>query len=176
MTSKGRHGRDDDASERDVGMPPTVLSLAPAEGPDGTEVTLEGGGFQTQGANSQVAIGYAAATIVSWDDAHVVLTAVRGQNVLDAPIAVMLRTEDGQEVEAGAFTFGTGTAVQPPEPPVADRTIALELTNSGDAAIGLFHVSFRPDGIMQESLSRAIQPKETLSIAALPGAVRFKVL
>jgi hypothetical protein len=169
--SRARYG-DDDASGREVGMPPTVMSLAPTEGPDGTEVTVEGGGFQTQGDNSKVTVGTADATIVSWDDGKVVVTAVKGQNVLDAPLAVHLHTDDEQDVNCGAFTFTAGTVVEP----VEDQTVALEVTNSGDAAVGLFLIVFGPDGIMQESLLNEIQPKESLAVKALPGVVRFKVL
>jgi hypothetical protein len=173
MQIKGKHARDDESSSREVAMPATVMSITPVEGADGTEIAIEGGGFQAQGPTSKVTIGYADAAVMTWDDAQIVASAARGINVLDAPIAVMIHTDDGQDTIAGSFTFRAGAVVAPP---TDSRTISLDLTNSGDAAIGLFHLVIGPDGIMQESLTSTIQPKGSLTVKALPGAVRFKVL
>jgi len=91
--------------EPGAGEPPVVMSCTPEDGPDGTAITIEGAGFQTRGANSNVQIAYEAATINSWNDGAIVAAVVQGQNPLDTPCSVMLRCQDGQELQAGSFTF-----------------------------------------------------------------------
>jgi hypothetical protein len=86
--------------------PPTVTSMTPVEGPNGTEVTIVGTGFQPQGEHTQIKVGTADAVILSWTETEVKFTAIKGQNVDGAPLAVWLRPNDKQDVNAGAFTFG----------------------------------------------------------------------
>jgi len=92
--------------------PPTVASLAPTSGVDGDEVVITGTGFQEQGEHSQVKVGTADAVIVSWTPTEVIIAALQGTNVFDAPLAVWLRPNDKQDVNAGAFTFTTEPAGQ----------------------------------------------------------------
>jgi len=84
---------------------PTVTSLEPSSGPDGTEILIAGTGFQPQGDSSQVKIGTHNATVLSWAEDAVVIAAVQGDTPPDAPMAVWLRPESKQDVNAGAFTF-----------------------------------------------------------------------
>jgi len=112
-------GQTDLPVDPSTALPPTITSVEPVTGPDGTEVLITGANFGEQGERSQVQIGPEDAVvpcvILSWAPDAVVVQAVLGSLVTLVPQPLWLRTNDKQDVQAGTFTFAEadeGTPVQ----------------------------------------------------------------
>jgi len=91
---------------------PSITSVTPDTGPDGTSVVIAGTGFGVQGPGSAVTIGAtlnnAQATIVSWADDQIEVSVVQDTLPADMPLPVFVTNDAGLVSEgepAPSFTF-----------------------------------------------------------------------
>jgi RHS repeat-associated protein len=79
--------------------PPHVASLSPGSGVVGTQVTVNGSGFQaTQGSNSKVTFNGVVATAASWSDTQIVAAVPAGSAI--GPVQVFVNSfSSNQDVE-----------------------------------------------------------------------------
>jgi RHS repeat-associated protein len=111
--------------------PPQVTSLSPGSGVVGTQVTINGSGFQaSQGSNSRVTFnGGSAATVVNWSDTQIVAAVPAG--TATGPVRVFVNNvSSNQDVD---FTLPNPqiTSVSPSTGPVGTQ---VQVNGSGFGA------------------------------------------
>jgi RHS repeat-associated protein len=118
---------------------PVVSSLSPAEGPAGTQVTIQGSNFgSTQGTSTINFDGASGASIVSWSDTQIV--AVAPGTVTTGPVVVVVNSVSSNNNEVFTAYNPVITSLSPPSG-AAGGTVTLNGSGFG-ASQGSSSVAF----------------------------------
>src|SRR6185312_2380575 len=118
--------------------PPYMSSYSPHGGVSGTQVTINGSGFQPNQRNSTVTFNGVPGTVTSWTDTQIIVNAAA--NATTGPIQVNVNTTSSSSGNVYEFPHPAITAVNPPEAPPGGT---VTITGSGFGASPWY----TPDGV-----------------------------
>jgi hypothetical protein len=85
---------------------PTIVSLNPTQGADGSQLIIAGTNFGAGGPNAKVQVGTEDAALAEWLPEQITVGVMQGAQPMSAPLVVTVTTEDGQQaMSTSGYTF-----------------------------------------------------------------------
>jgi RHS repeat-associated protein len=151
--------------------PPAVSSTSPTSGIVGTQVTINGAGFQTPQGSSTVSFGGALGTVVSWSDSQIVATVPA-----TAPTGPVLVTVNGVGSNSDVLFTMPNPVIASLSPSSGQVSTQIHINGSGFGTTqGASTVSFYPGANASIVTWSDAQIVATVPATAITGIVKVNV-